>query len=110
MNVTITWEDAVVVDGSSDTDTTEILLSALQQVIPRETTPLVLELYGLDVDSGGATVAWHTVVRHLRDRHGHVVLVEAPQMLAHSLYKVGDLADGRIALVAPRSDEGITAN
>ena len=57
-----------------------------------------------------ATVAWHQTVRALRDHFGSVTLVEAPQMLAHSLYKVGDLADGRIVLVMPRSDEGLTAN
>ena len=48
-------------------------------------------------------------VRALRDRWGHAELRHAPQMLAHTLYKVGDLRS-RITLVAPREDEGTTAN
>lgn len=70
-----------------------------------------LDLEGLDLDDGLAAAAWHDLVRRLRDMSpsGFVTLVRAPQMLAHTLYKVGDLRDGRIVLVAPRSDEGTTA-
>ena len=68
-----------------------------------------LDLEGLELDSGMAAAHWHDLVRRLRDQHGSVTLVHAPQMLAHTLYKVGGLLDGRILLQAPRSDEGFTA-
>jgi len=69
----------------------------------------VLDLEGLDLDDGLAAAAWHDLVRRVRDTHGRVTVAHAPQMLAHTLYKVGDLQDGRIRLLTPRSDEGTTA-
>ena len=35
-----------------------------------------------------------------------VSLIEAPQMLAHGLYKIGALASNDIVLIRPRVDEG----
>jgi len=110
MNLDLSWNDALCVDGTCDSADAETLLAAITPLIPSNIDLLELHLYGLDLDSGSATVAWHAVVRQLRDRHGRVILLEAPQMLAHSLYKVGDLSDGRIQLVQPRSDEGFTVN
>ena len=49
------------------------------------------------------------LITALRDRHGPLLLSEAPQMLAHTLYKVGALGNG-ISLEAPRTDVGTTAN
>jgi len=69
----------------------------------------VLDLEGLDLDDGVAAALWHDLVRRVRDHHGQITIAHAPQMLAHSLYKVGDLLDGRVVLLFPRSDEGTTA-
>lgn len=108
MSLELRWEGGVAVDGDADDTTAHAVVAGVEAV--HRGGPLRLLLYGLDLDTGGATVAWHQAVRTLRDRHGRVVLVDAPQMLAHSLYKVGDLADGRVELVTPRRDEGTTAN
>ena len=78
-------------------------------VLERALETLELDLEGLELDDGVAAAQWHDLVRRLRDRHGSITLFRAPQMLAHTLYKVGDLLDGRIVLVEPRSDEGTTA-
>jgi len=106
----IACSGAVIVDGTHDSIDVNTLYNAIVEASTTATVPLRLELYGLDLDSGQAVVTWHEVVRRLRDRTGHLVLVDAPQMLAHSLYKVGDLTDGRIELVEPRMDDGITVN
>ena len=91
------------VDGASAQETRDRLLADA----PAEPTPL--DLLDLDLDDGVAVVEMVNAVRALRDRWGHAELRHAPQMLAHTLYKVGDLRS-RITLVAPREDEGTTAN
>ena len=72
---------------------------------------LDLDLALLDVDDGVAMAELTGWLRGLRDAAAAegargLRLREAPQMLAHTLYKVGDLRDGRMILVDPRSDEG----
>lgn len=110
MTLHFAWNGRLTVDGNSVHDTADTLAEAiLARIPPSESTP-TLDLYGLDIDTGVATAAWHAAIRRIRDDRGRVILVDAPQMLAHSLYKVGDLTDGRIHLESPRTDEGTTAN
>jgi len=68
-----------------------------------------LDLADLDVDDGVAVTFVVDAIRALRAR-APVTVRAAPQMVAHTLYKVGDLRGGDIVLVAPREDEGTTAN
>ena len=110
MNLTFTWTERLTVDGDGTTEDAALLFKAALLDAPDRPGPVTIDLFGLDLDTGQATVAWHQTVRLLRDYFGAVTLLEAPQMLAHSLYKVGDLTDGRIRLVSPRSDEGISSN
>ena len=110
MNLTFTWTQCLTVDGDGTTEDAATLFRAALRGAPEGAGPVTIDLFGLDLDTGQATVAWHQTVRLLRDHFGSVTLLEAPQMLAHSLYKVGDLTDGRIHLVSPRSDEGISSN
>ncbi len=68
-----------------------------------------VDLADLDVDDGVAVTFVVDALRALRAR-GAVTVRAAPQMVAHTLYKVGDLRGGGFVLVAPREDEGTTAN
>lgn len=68
----------------------------------------VLDLGELDLDDGPAVVEAVNLIRGLLARWGRLTVVEAPQMLAHTLYKVGDLGP-RLRLVRPRVEEGTTA-
>jgi hypothetical protein len=45
-------------------------------------------------------------VRLLLRSYGQVRLIRSPQMLAHSLYRVGMLQGGGLELVEPREEEG----
>ena len=46
-------------------------------------------------------------VRLLVDRFDQVRLIRSPQMLAHSIYRLGMLTEGsRLELVEPREEEG----
>lgn len=68
-----------------------------------------LLLADLDLEDGVAVAHLVTALRALRSRSGRLVLVQAPQMLAHTLYKVGALHDPGLVLVDPRQDEGLGA-
>jgi hypothetical protein len=46
-------------------------------------------------------------VRLLVGRHAHVRLIRSPQLLAHSLYRVGMIREGApLKLIEPREEEG----
>lgn len=65
---------------------------------------LRLELSGLELaDAMAVVVAVNAVRRLVRGRR--LVLIGAPQLLAHNLYRIGGLEDGRLRLEATREDE-----
>lgn len=101
------WQDdALVVEGDLDAGAVDAVVAGVARAWGRRGERGVLDLLDLDVDDGVANARMVDLVRALRDAAGSIVVEGAPQMLAHVLYKVGDLEDGRIRLVEPRSDEG----
>ena len=68
-----------------------------------------LDLLDLDLEDGVAVVETVNAVRALLAAHGQLILHHAPQMLAHTLYKVGMLEDGRLVLVEPRVEHPTVA-
>jgi ABC-type transporter Mla MlaB component len=66
-----------------------------------------VEIDMAEVDSlDGPTVAVLTdIVRGHLDAGAEVTVVEAPQMLAHTFYKIGLLDHAALTLIDPRSDE-----
>jgi ABC-type transporter Mla MlaB component len=72
--------------------------------LPPLPDPLRLELSDFDIADGMAAVAAVNAVRGLACGR-HVVLCGAPQLLAHNLYRVGDLQGGSLVLEATREDE-----
>lgn len=69
-----------------------------------------LALGELELEDGVAVAELVTALRALAARAGPLRLCETPQMLAHTLYKVGELDHGAIAVVTTREDEPTTAN
>jgi len=65
----------------------------------------VLELDDLEVDDGPALAELVTHLRALVREHGAVELRDCPQLLAHTLYKTGELRHGRIRLASVREEE-----
>ena len=64
-----------------------------------------VELSETDVVDGKGVAVFTTLVRDsLRDGR-RITLRNAPQMVAHTLYKVGLLEDERLTLVDPREEE-----
>jgi len=67
---------------------------------------ITLNLHGLDIDDGVALATVLNVIRRLRARVSRLILIGAPQMLGHNLYRVGLLCDDHgIELVDMRQDE-----
>ena len=69
--------------------------------------PFELDLGELefDADDGVEVARWVDRIRARVHSHGRVLVRRCPQMLAHTLYKVGLLRDGRIELVDTREEE-----
>jgi anti-anti-sigma regulatory factor len=67
---------------------------------------VTLDLSELDIDDGIAVATVVNELRELRARSARLVLVGAPQILGHNLYRVG-LLEGKhsIELIDMRSDE-----
>lgn len=70
-----------------------------------EGTPAALDLEELELEDGVSVARAASVVDALVGRLGSLTLLHAPQMLAHTLYKVGRLRGGALTLTAPRTDE-----
>ncbi len=58
-----------------------------------------------DADAGVEVARWIDRIRALLREHGRLRLRACPQMLAHTLYKVGMLRDDRLELVEPREED-----
>lgn len=68
-------------------------------------TPSCLDLSELDIDDGPAMARLVTQLRELARQRGSLCLRDCPQMLAHTLYKIGALSEGLIVLESPREEE-----
>jgi hypothetical protein len=64
----------------------------------------ILDLLALEIDSGEAMAEGVTAIRELASRTSRLVLLGAPQMLCHNLYRIG-LLDGNITLAEMRQNE-----
>ncbi|MEL6344238.1 MAG: STAS domain-containing protein [Myxococcota bacterium] len=106
----IEWSgETLVIHGDLDGPAATALAAQLRQLAGSGPT-LRIDLGELELDDGVAVAEMVNGLRALQRRWPALVLVEAPQMLAHTLYKVGMLDGERYQLIRPRDDEGTTAN
>lgn len=61
--------------------------------------------FAADADAGVDLARWVDRLRAQLREHGRLSIHRCPQMLAHTLYKVGMLRDGRISLIDVREEE-----
>lgn len=91
------------VEGELGMEGAEALAQRLAQLPPAAVT---LHLWELDVLEGPPVAAMVSALRELAARAPALVLVGAPQLLAHNLYRVGALQGSRaVTLVEPREEE-----
>lgn len=67
--------------------------------------PLTLELAGLEIPDSAGIAAAIEALRLLLQRTPSLTVVHSPHLLAHTLYRLGLLEEGRLALVEPRQEE-----
>lgn len=71
---------------------------------------LRLDLDGLELRDGVAVAVATSALRALLERRPRLTLANAPQMLAHTLYRVGALERGLVVVESVRAEEPTTAN
>ena len=96
---------AFILLGDVDSGGAERVLEAFQSESGQSGT---VELLMEDAELTDGVSVTHMVdaVRLLLKSYEQVRLIRSPQMLAHSLYRVGMLQGGGLELVEPREEEG----
>jgi hypothetical protein len=95
----------IVIEGELSIQNVERFYTSLSQLLSarhKTSSPWVLELNDMEIEDGPSVAEMVNIIR----AHRPIVLHNAPQMLAHTLYKTGLLQDGSIQLRDPREDEG----
>lgn len=98
-------KSVIIIEGdltASNADEFARYLLALNSEARDEIT---LDLRGLDIDDGAAIAVAINAIRQLCARTSKLVLIGAPQMLCHNLYRIGLLAGGHLELMDMRQDE-----
>lgn len=95
-------------DGDLLGDRLSALLETLEH-LPPETRRLELDLAEADLDDDPNAVATlAAALRRSARRLERLRLHRPPQVLAHTLYRVGALTDGRLEILDPRSEIGLS--
>ncbi len=101
----------LVIEGALSGEEARALDDALQAAEDGAPSgPLRLDLDGLELTDGVAVAIAVTAIRGLLLRRGALTLVAPGQMLAHTLYRVGALEDGRLKVENVQHEEPTTAN
>ncbi|MDG1480927.1 MAG: hypothetical protein P8R54_15130 [Myxococcota bacterium] len=82
--------------------------AAFREALAGTRTPR-LDLLDLDLEDGVSVAETVNALRILLAHHGTMTLLHAPQMLAHTLYKIGMLQDGQLVLIRPRVESPTVA-
>jgi anti-anti-sigma regulatory factor len=97
--------DVILIEGDLAAGNTDEFARRLLALAAAARGELRLDLHGLDIDDGPAIAVVVNIIRQLCARATKLVLIGAPQMLCHNLYRIGLLDGGRIELVDMREDE-----
>jgi anti-anti-sigma regulatory factor len=97
--------DQVAFEGDLTAENADEFARHLQALAVNASGVIRLDLGGLDIDDGVAIAVAINALRRLSSRAAKLVLVAAPQMLCHNLYRVGLLGSDRLELVEMREDE-----
>ena len=92
----------ITVDGDLEGSRLDALVASLNAA----EAPVVIEMADADITNAAACATLAKVIRETAARVGDVVLVECPQALAHTLYRVGALGSGAIRLIDPKEEMG----
>ena len=92
----------IIVDGDVEGERLATLLESLDAA----NAAVVVKMTDADIDEAAAVATLAKAVRRTAARVGDLVIVDCPQTLAHTLYRVGALGSGVIRLVDPKEEIG----
>lgn len=95
----------VQVTGDLDSAECNCLQAFWDCHVPDDLAKLELDLAELDSMDGESVAVMVNLIRQAVDGGAAVRVVRAPQMLAHTLYKIGMLIPTGVELVEPRVEE-----
>jgi anti-anti-sigma regulatory factor len=103
----IQWSgNTIIIEGDLTASNADEFARCLLALDPNARGEIRLALGGLDIDDGAAIAVAVNAIRQLGARASKLILIGAPQMLCHNLYRIGLLGDGsHIELVDMRQDE-----
>lgn len=94
-----------ILEGDLTANNADEFARGLLQLTPDARGEITLDLRGLDIDDGAAIAVAVQAIRQLGSRTSKLILIGAPQMLGHNLYRIGLLTGGAVELVDMRRDE-----
>lgn len=95
----------IVVAGDLHAGNAEAFARRLLALTADGRDELTIDLGGLDIEDGTGIAVAVNALRQLCAQTAKLILVGAPQMLAHNLYRIGLLDRGQIELIDMRQDE-----
>lgn len=84
----------------------QVLALFLEQLASAPSGELEVDLEEADVSAAAVVARLADALRREARRIGRVRVIRAPQVLAHTLYRVGALGRGTLELVEPRDEIG----
>jgi hypothetical protein len=96
---------AIIIEGDLTASNADEFARCLLVLNPEARGEITLDLRGLDIDDGAAIAVAVNAIRQLCARTSKLILIGAPQMLCHNLYRIGLLAGDHLELIDMRQDE-----
>lgn len=105
--VTLNWSDdgSIHLCGDLDASGMTKLKSELNTLFDESLSECVIELEALELLDVQAVIGMVELLRALRLNAETVTVIHAPQILAHTLYRLGDLERTGLRLIEPRQEE-----
>jgi anti-anti-sigma regulatory factor len=102
-------DTVLTLKGQIERDVAALFIEQLAGM-DREDAPLVLDMGDADIEDSRVATMLVEYIRQTAQRVGHVQILRAPQILAHSLYRVGALgSQSTIELIEPRVELGASS-
>jgi anti-anti-sigma regulatory factor len=99
-------DGVIVIEGELNHLNATAFQQALESFNVEPGSPIVLDMFGFDIDDGVSVAIAVNALRDLLKRASKIQLTGAPQILCHNLYRVGLLeSNTAIELIDMREDE-----
>lgn len=105
LRVTARRANQLIIEGDLTASNAEQFARGLLALDPDARGEIRVDLRALDIDDSAALAVAVNALRQLCARTSKLILIGAPQMLCHNLYRIGLLGGSHLELVDMRQDE-----